>query len=466
MYSAADGATPIYAPNGGRPPRPAGKAERLVTMDVLRGFALLGILVLNIDSFFGPESLHDIPMGVAKAAFVGWHAQLDYCILTVKWLFFEGKMRAMFAMLFGAGCVLLTERIERQGNPSRAADIFARRNMWLVLFGLIHGALIWSGDILSGYGLCALLFIYPLRNIRPKLLIGVGTFITLVFATWGLAVFTDAANVLRADTLARQAVAAKAEGRVPSVAQQAALDAEIKAKREEPGNIAEQVKQSRQPYLEGLSHRADGYFAMVLAQLRSLFIVEYLGLMMLGMGLFKSGFLSGRLSTRTYVMTALVSYGISVPVALVGVFNAAQTGFSPGGVMRWMYLPYYLQVLPGMIGNASLVLLIVCHGWLAPLTRSLANVGRTAFSNYILTSLICQTLFVWGPWKLYGTLEYYQQLYVVGGVWVVNLVASALWLRFFAYGPLEWVWRSLTYWKRQPLTLSAARTARLGALFP
>ncbi len=82
-----------------------------------------------------------------------------------------------------------------------------------------------------------------------------------------------------------------------------------------------------------------------------------------------------------------------------------------------------------------MLLLIVRNGWLTPLTRNLANVGRTAFSNYILTSLICQMLFVWGPWKLYGTLEYYQQLYVVGGVWIVNFIASALWLRVLRLRP-------------------------------
>ncbi len=122
---------------------PVARGERLVALDVLRGVALLGILTVNVEDFAGPESLHDVPMGLARVAFVGWHAHLDLAILTLKWLFVEGEMRAMFAMLFGAGAVLLTERIERRGQPARAADIFLRRNMWLALFGLIHGTLIW-----------------------------------------------------------------------------------------------------------------------------------------------------------------------------------------------------------------------------------------------------------------------------------------------------------------------------------
>jgi uncharacterized protein len=103
------------------------------------------------------------------------------------------------------------------------------------------------------------------------------------------------------------------------------------------------------------------------------------------------------------------------------------------------------------MANAAVLLAIMRKGWLTPLTRALANVGRTAFSNYIGTSLLCQWLFCFGPWRLYGQLDYPHQLWVVAVVWMVNLGASALWLRYFSYGPLEWLWRSLVYWRRQPL---------------
>jgi uncharacterized protein len=92
-----------------------------------------------------------------------------------------------------------------------------------------------------------------------------------------------------------------------------------------------------------------------------------------------------------------------------------------------------------------------------PLQQALAAVGRTALSNYLFTSVVCQFLFKWGPWKLYGALEYYQQVYVVACVWAVNIAASVLWLRLFSFGPLEWLWRSLTYWKLQPLSVERNR---------
>jgi uncharacterized protein len=103
-----------------------------------------------------------------------------------------------------------------------------------------------------------------------------------------------------------------------------------------------------------------------------------------------------------------------------------------------------------MLANASLILLLVKNGKWKPVQFALAAVGHTAFSNYILTSLVCQFIFRWGPWKLYGSLEYHQQVYAVLGIWTLNLIFSNVWLSFFRFGPLEWAWRSLTYWKRQP----------------
>jgi len=110
-----------------------------------------------------------------------------------------------------------------------------------------------------------------------------------------------------------------------------------------------------------------------------------------------------------------------------------------------------------MLANAAAVILIVKAGALRWLTNCLAAAGRMAFSNYVATSLICQSLFSWGPYKMFGSLQYYQELFVVLAIWVFNLLISPLWLRWFAFGPLEWLWRSLTYWERQPFRIGARR---------
>ena len=111
------------------------------------------------------------------------------------------------------------------------------------------------------------------------------------------------------------------------------------------------------------------------------------------------------------------------------------------------------RTVTAVLANASILLLLVRSERLSWALGPVSAVGRTAFSNYILTSVACKVLFNWGPWKLYGQLEFYQWYLVVLAIWTANLVLSSLWLRVFAFGPLEWLWRSLTYWKRQPLFL-------------
>jgi uncharacterized protein len=439
--------------------RPVAPAERITTLDVLRGFALLGILVLNIESFSGPESLHDVPLGVVKPAFVDWHATLDLVIFTIKWLFFEGKMRTLFSILYGAGIVLLTSRIEARGGSGNAADIFYRRNQWLLLFGLLHGILIWSGDILSQYALIALLVVFPFRKLSAKRLIVIGLLIGILGGTAGVARMMDIPQTLRAERLRDEGLAALASGRAPSPEQRAAIEAEGKAEAASPGSIQQSIIQGRLPYLESISPRTSGYIGFVAMLFSSGWILEVVGSMLLGMGLFKSGFLTGALSRATYLKTALIGYGVAAPIVLTGVAMVESEGFTVPSVMRWIYQPYALEVFFGALANASIVLLVVKSNWFEGVTAAVAKVGRTAFSNYILTSFLCQFLFAWGPWKLYGALEYYQQIYVILGVWVINLVASALWLRAFTYGPLEWIWRSLVYWRRQPIRRPAQAAA-------
>lgn len=435
---------------------PVSPGERITALDVLRGFALLGILVLNIESFSGPESIHDIPLGTAPPAFVGWHAGLDVVQLVIKWLFFEGKMRTLFAMLYGAGIVLLTQRFERRGEPGRAADIFCRRNLWLLFFGILHGTLIWGGDILVSYSLVALLFMFPLRHLPARRLILVGLAIGLLGGTVGAIRFFGVPEVLAQEHLRLEGQTALAAHRVPSAEQKAALDAAAQEAQKNAREAESEVRDARLPYLQTVGEQAAGYAGFVTAVIRSGVFLEVTGSMLLGMGLFKCGFLTGRRSARAYLVIAAVGYAISMPLVLGGIALFTRDGFSKVAAARWLYCPYEVEVWAAAVANTAVLLLILRKGWLRPVTGALANVGRTAFTNYIGTSVLCQFLFSWGPWKLYGQIAYHQQLLVIAGVWTVNLVASALWLRFFAYGPLEWLWRSLVHWRRQPLRLAGA----------
>jgi uncharacterized membrane protein YeiB len=183
-----------------------GHGERISGIDVLRGFSLLGILVLNIDDFGGTRmSQHDVPIATIFYGPRGW---INYLVFCLKWIFFEGKMRGIFSMLFGAGVLLLTTRAEKRGAASatNVADIFTRRNLYLMLFGLLHGLFIWRGDILFIYGFAALLFIYPLRRLKPSTLLWTGTVMGLLLGTYIAFGHADWHGAVAARFLYRRAV--------------------------------------------------------------------------------------------------------------------------------------------------------------------------------------------------------------------------------------------------------------------
>ena len=418
------------------PTAPVGRGERIGSLDVLRGFALLGILLANIQDFASAGGiLHDIPLEVATHT--GSHPALDRLLMTGQWLFVEGRMRALFTVLFGASTVLLLERLERPGRPALAADIFHRRNLWLLLFGLIHGFLIWDGDILLYYSSMALLFLYPLRHVAARKLVCVGLATVLIGGTYGIANAVGGWQALPASALQEQARATTLAGGTPTAAEQAAVREAAQTRAEALATIPRRTAAARQPFAETFQENVAGESSFIGLVFKSGWILEIIGFLILGMGLFKTGFLSARLPAKTYFIVALVGYALSVPTVLVGLHRAGQLDFADAVAAKWLFIPYSFAQLTSMLATASVLLLLVRRGWLVAGQQGLAVVGRMAFSNYILTSLLCKFLFVWGPWKLYGTLEYYQQLYVVVAIWALNLAWSTLWLRAFAFGPLE-----------------------------
>lgn len=442
------------------PPRfvaPVKRKDRISSIDVLRGFALLGILMVNIEDFGGPESLHDIPVGTAKAVFIGPHAHLNLVIFFLKWIFIEGKMRGLFSMLFGAGVVLLTDRIGRRNSSDNAADIFLRRSMWLVALGFLHGTFLWTGDILFAYGFNALFFLYPCRKLKAKTLFIAGTLVWVGLATPGLmrvyGSFDDIGLAWRMSAISAEQVAGKALTPEEKKVQQQWQAAVVKNTPPSAKDVQADVIEGRQGYLGFLQNKGAKFLEHV-GRYESLFgFTETLGPMLIGMALFKCGFLTAELSLGTYLWTAIAGFLIATPLYIVGLSKAYLSNFNFLTLDKWVYSTYYITGEAGTIAIAATLLFIIKSGAARPLLRPFAAVGQTALSNYLLTSFLCQMVFVFGPWKLYGQLEYYQLLYVVFGVWAVNLIVSPLWLREFEFGPCEWLWRSLTYWKLQPMRL-------------
>ena len=234
----------------------------------------------------------------------------------------------------------------------------------------------------------------------------------------------------------------------------APLPEEARDRREAPVALEESIRECSRVFVGSEESNASGYRAFYWRQWTGGLMLEYIGSMIFGMGLFRMGFLTGDLSSRTYMRVALVSYAVALPLSLGGLWYGFHNDLSTGALLKALYCPYMVLQFFAAMGNASLMILLIRSGRLSMVAGSLAAVGRMAITNYLFTSILCRFVFSWGPWKLYGTLEYYQYLYVVVAVWVFNILFSRLWLRHFAFGPVEWVWRSLTYWRWQPLQSS------------
>jgi uncharacterized protein len=231
----------------------------------------------------------------------------------------------------------------------------------------------------------------------------------------------------------------------------------LDSQRVTPATIQAAMQTARQGYVAGVYSRLQMYFGPKAAFTNFFFIIESLSAMLIGMALFKTGFLTGEMPYATYAWTALVGFSIYVPITVAGILKGYANGFDFFTVETWVYGPYFFNRAVGMIAITALLVMAIKSRVLPGLQNRLAAVGKTALSNYLLTSLLCQFLFVWGPWKLYGKLQYYQLNFVVLAIWFLNLTVSPLWLRHFEFGPFEWVWRSLTYLKPQ-----AMRIAKVG----
>jgi len=171
------------------------------------------------------------------------------------------------------------------------------------------------------------------------------------------------------------------------------------------------------------------------------------------MALFRNGFFSLKLKTKTYALFAIIGLGISWPLIGIGAYHAWKGGFDHLQTFLWLQVPYDIGRVSGALGSAAVILLLIRFNIFKWLLARCAAVGQMALTNYLLTSITMRFIYVWSPLHWYGYVDYYKIYYAVAAMWVFNMAFSTVWLRFFRFGPFEWCWRSLTYWKRQPMLL-------------
>ncbi len=425
-------------------------------MDTLRGVAVLGILLMNILGFAYPFAASFDP------TVAGGVTGANLWIWAVNTALFEGKMRAIFSMLFGAGMLVLTSRLEQRGLGAQAADIYYRRVLWLLAFGLIHAYFIWWGDILFFYsvlGLC----LFPFRRLSARALVAAGVVLLLIGAGRNLPSAIELNAVQAAARAADRAAAGGQPLRDDQKAAQKAWQDRLKEARPKPDDLKRETDAYRGTYASAFEQRAGFLITGHPKWLYHFFVYDIGGMMLVGIGLMKLGVFTARLSFQAYALFALVGYGVGLPLASFAVSRDISTGFDPATVALGSTL-HAIGRLPIALGHVAVVMLVCKAGVLRWITAPLAAVGQTAFSGYILTSLICTTIFYGYGFGQFGYLQRYQLYVIVIGVWLFLLVASPLWLTRFRFGPLEWAWRSLTYVQRQPMRIVRSTPGPVAAL--
>lgn len=406
---------------------PVAAKKRIASLDALRGIALLGILPMNIQAF-----------SMIAAAYVNPTAYGDlhrgnYWVWYLSHLLADEKFLTIFSMLFGAGIYLMTGNVEASGT--RPGPLHYRRMGWLSLFGLLHGYLLWYGDILLTYSLCGML-LFVFRKMAPRRLIVLGT---LLIAVCPLLLLSMGWSI-------------------PHWPQQKVQELREQTWQPTPAEVQDEITAYRSGWLGEMPHRFRDNTAMQVQAFLLLSFWRVEGCMLIGVALFKLGVFSAKRSANFYWTCIALAIVVGVPLIIYGTERDFAAAWSMRDSMFFNILYNYWASILVALGWVGAVMLLYQSAALHALLKPVAAVGRMAFTNYILHTLICTTLFYGFGFGLYGKLSRVQQFEVVLAIWTFQLIVSPIWLRYFRFGPLEWLWRSLTYWKPQPFRAASSAT--------
>lgn len=400
--------------------------DRIAALDLLRGLAVLGILTVNVSGFAGPPGAAYSP-NIPNAASIA-----DSWTYAAVLVLFEGKMRALFTLLFGASLLLFVERAEAQGRDGPVLQV--RRLSWLALIGYLH-FLLWWGDVLFLYaiaGMAALL----LRRGPPAAWLASALLLFTCWQLWGLAISWDG-TAQEAAVLSGNPTAAQAQGHARTIVLHRAQDAADLAEiRQGLTGIAATKLASRPFYPWRVTFYVIG---------------ETLSYVLVGMALLRSGFFSGGWSRRQLRIAAGLGLGVG-GTATLAFAQWAMVRDWPEQHMRLainflLGFPHILMAL----GYGALAMLAAPRLLATPIGRRIAAAGRMALSNYIATSLVmCGLFYGWGL-GLAGRFSSASEVWFVALGWALMLGWSRPWLTRFRQGPLEWAWRSVTEGRTLPL---------------
>ncbi len=441
------------ASNYALPAAASGKpGSRLEVLDAIRGIALCGILLVNLPhmGWLMDSARPHVPgMEWGPAAAVWW----------VQQLFVQGTMRGLFSMLFGAGMILFLLKGE-QGpvTPARARTLMLRRLFWLFVFGCIDATLLlWPGDILYVYALAGVL-VLPLWRAGPRTLA-----ISAAILIAGLSVWSTSNQLPRLEVIAAgPALEARAAAQTPlSKTEQETLTSWQRLKAGRPDK-AEDVAKERAirlgGYRDNLVFLSGVSWEWATEVMSAWWVIDAATFMLIGMLLFRLGLLQGEADHRTYVLMVMLGYGIGVPLNAFGALMKWWMLTSAGGLADWQLLLPQLTMQPARLLVALGHLGIIHLAWRTRrrLFAPLQAFGRMAFTGYIGQSIIAALVFSGFGLGLWGRLDLAATWALALAMCIMQIAFAVMWLSHFRMGPLEWLWRTLTYGSRPRMNKAPA----------
>lgn len=438
---------------------PVSGRARIEVLDVLRGLAILGIFFMNVP-FMGQSPWRFF--GDVRS--IGW-SPTDQTVWYSIQILLEGTQRGLLELLFGAGLMVLAAKAMQPDGPVAVADLYIRRNLWLLGFGLLNiFVLLWPGDILHVYALAAL-FLFPFRTLAPRWLLTIG----LAFAAF--TVVGGSFQYAERVTLAREAQTVQTR-----VAAGQPLSAEQGKTADEWRKVVErrEMREFKRPWLEREAKAYRGGLAAYAPYLWAVWvwmagdwlllgIAEAFCVMLIGMALWKWGVIQGERSRRFYLLLMLGGYGFGLTARAVGAVEIA----SPGPEPNTIWITAECARIATSVGHLALINLLMKTEAGQAVLRPFQAAGRTAFSLYLLQSVIGLWL-LFAPFGLglWGTMSWAGLAAVAVAVVAVQLVLANFWMRRFACGPVEWLWRSLSYVRLLPFRKQSSEPRPAGEVAP
>ena len=410
--------------------QPTNIKERIGSLDFLRGIAVLGILFINIESFVYPNPWSSWQYGYESA--------IDHD--TRFWVYFltQGKFYTMFALLFGVGFVIFLERVTQKTKGLIGMDMYGRRLLWLFVFGVVHAYLIWDGDILYHYAICGFLLL-PFRSVQTNYLILIVAFLASMLFIKSYESVADRKEAFRNYTAALNVP----ENRRTADETKRIASWEKRHSKIEPNSV-EVVENPKPTYWEGVKnsynklnvHKGEFYHTSL--------ILSTLIVMLLGMVLYRSGIFSNYQKWNYYW---IITIGIVIFGLVINYLRYEQWTYKDHEPVLevWMSL---LFTFPKEILGMGYILLgngIYQKFLKNSKTKLLSKIGRTALSNYILQSIILGVIFFGYGFGLFNKYSRFELLGFVAAIWALQIVLTLLWLHYHKQGPLEYLWRKLTY---------------------